>query len=172
MNGRAIFLPLFLLCGALQAHSATNDQSVLIGPWKIEASFTNEQKKFDRCMMSRTVDNGVVATFARDTAGTSLTMTSERWKLDSGKTYPVEFVAGKTTWKTDVTATADTVRVALTDDRFNKALRNANRVEVRGAGATIRIPLDKSSAALARLESCYENNRNASETNPFEAPKP
>ena len=171
MKGRAVFLPLFLLCGTVTAHSATDDHSVLIGPWKIEASFTKEQK-FDRCMMSRTVDNGVEASFARDNAGTSLTMTSEHWKLDSGKTYPVEFVAGKTSWKTDVTATADTVRVALTDDRFNKALRNANRVELRGAGATITIPLDKSAAALARLESCYENNRNASETNPFEAPKP
>lgn len=171
MYGRAIFLPLFLLCGTIQAHSATDDKSVLIGPWKIEASFTKEQK-FDRCLMSRTVDNGVAASFARDTAGTSLTLTSERWKLDSGKAYPVEFVAGKTSWKTDVTATSDTVRIALTDERFNKALRNANRLEVRGAGATIKIPLDKSSAALARLESCYANNRNASETNPFEAPKP
>ncbi|HTN95881.1 MAG TPA: hypothetical protein VL101_02800 [Nordella sp.] len=171
MNGRAISLSLFILCGAIPAHSATDD-SVLIGPWKIEASFTNAQKKFDRCMMSRTVENGVVATFARDTAGTTLTMTSERWKLDDGKNYPVEYVAGKTIWKADVTATPDTVRVVLTDDRFNKALRNANRVEVRGAGATIKIPLEKSAAALARLESCYDNNRNASETNPFETPKP
>lgn len=169
MKGRAIFLPLLLLCGAAQAQS--DDKTVEIGPWKIEASFTKEQK-FDRCMMSRTVDSGVEASFARDTTGTSLIMTSERWKLDSGKTYPVEFVAGKTSWKTDVTATSDTVRVALTDDRFNKALRNANRLDVKGAGATIKIPLDKSAAALARLESCYENNRNASETNPFEAPKP
>jgi hypothetical protein len=84
----------------------------------------------------------------------------------------VEFAAGSVVWKTDVAATADTVRVALTDDRFNKALRNANRLEVRGAGATLKVPLDKSAAALARLERCYENNKNASETNPFVAPKP
>ncbi len=169
MKGRAIFFSVFLLSGAAQAQS--DDKTVLIGPWKIEASFTKEQK-FDRCMMSRTVDNGVTASFARDNSGTALIMTSERWKLDSGKAYPVEFLAGKTNWKTDVTATADTVRVALTDERFNKALRNANRLDVKGAGATISVPLDKSAAALARLESCYENNRNASETNPFEAPKP
>lgn len=169
MNGRAIFFSVFLLCGAAQAQS--DDKTVLIGPWKIEASFTKEQK-FDRCMMSRTVDNGVTASFARDNSGTALIMTSERWKLDSGKAYAVEFLAGKTSWKTDVTATADTVRVALTDERFNKALRNANRLDVKGAGATISVPLDKSAAALARLGSCYENNKNASETNPFEAPKP
>lgn len=169
MKGRAIFFSVFLLCGAAQAQS--DDKTVLIGPWKIEASFTKEQK-FDRCMMSRTVDNGVTASFARDNSGIALVMTSERWKLDSGKAYAVEFLAGKTSWKTDVTATADTVRVALTDERFNKALRNANRLDVKGAGATISVPLDKSAAALARLESCYENNKNASETNPFEAPKP
>lgn len=171
MKGRAIFLPLFLLCGALQAQGASDEKAVLIGPWKIEASFTKEQK-FDRCRMSRTVDKDIEASFARDSAGTSLTMSSERWKLDNGKSYPVEFVAGRNSWRTDVTATSDTVRVALTNDRFNKALRNASRLDVKGAGATIRIPLDKSASALARLESCYENNRNAGETNPFEAPKP
>ena len=122
--------------------------------------------------MSRTVDNGLATRFARDEAGTSVTLTSPRWKLDSGKTYPVEFAAGSVAWKADVAATTDTVRVALTDDRFNKALRNANRLEIRGAGATLRIPLDKSAAALARLERCYETNRNASETNPFVAPNP
>ena len=99
-------------------------------------------------------------------------MTSPRWKLENGKAYSVEFATGKVTWKADVTATHDTVRVALTDERFDKALRNANRLEVRGAGATLKVPLDKSSAAMARLERCYENNRNAAETNPFVAPKP
>ncbi|WP_119272645.1 hypothetical protein [Taklimakanibacter deserti] len=172
MKSRVLFLPVVLLFSApVLAQSGGDEKSVLIGPWRIEASFTKEQK-FDRCTMSRTVDNGLESRFARDQAGTSLTLTSPRWKLDNGKTYPVEFAAGSLVWKTDVTATADTVRVALTDDRFNKAIRNANRLEVRGAGATLRIPLDKSSAALARLERCYETNRNASETNPFVAPKP
>jgi hypothetical protein len=122
--------------------------------------------------MSRTVDNGLEAKFVRDESGKSLVLTSPRWKLDNGKTYSVDFVAGKTSWKADVAATQDTVRVALTDARFNKALRNVNRLEVRGAGATLRVPLDKSSAALARLDRCYVNNRNAAETNPFVAPKP
>jgi hypothetical protein len=169
MKGHAILLPLLLLSGAAQA--ANEQQSVAIGPWQIEASFTKDQK-FDRCMMSRTTDTGLKATFARDEAGTSLTLTSEGWKLDSGKNYAVDFAAGSVTWKADVTATADTVRVALNDERFNKALRNANHLEVRGAGATLKIPLDKSAAALARLDRCYETNKDASETNPFVAPKP
>lgn len=171
MRGYALFFPVFLLCVPAHAQGASDEKSVLIGPWKIEATFTKGQV-FDRCTMTRTLDSGLEAKFARDEGGTSLTMTSPRWKLDNGKTYPVEFVAGRAVWKVDVTATTDTVRVPLTDARFNKALRNANSVEVRGAGATLKIPLDKSSDALARLDRCYESNRNASETNPFVAPKP
>lgn len=171
MKGCAVFLPVLLLWGTAGAQGATTPQAVQIGPWQIEASFTKDQK-FDRCLMSRTTDTGLKATFARDQAGTSLTLTSPRWKLDSGKTYPVEFAAGKAVWKADVTATADTVRVALADARFTRALRNANHLEVRGAGATLKVPLDKSSAALARLDRCYETNKDAGETNPFVAPQP
>ncbi|MGE0004101.1 MAG: hypothetical protein AB7S92_00795 [Parvibaculaceae bacterium] len=169
MKGRTLLLPiLVLLCVPAQA---AEEKSVFVGPWKIEASFT-EEKTFDRCTMSRTTEGGLEARFARDQAGTSLTLTSPRWKLDGGKTYPVEFAAGPVIWKADVAATANTVRAALSDDRFNKALRNANRLEIRGAGATLRVPLDKSAAALARLERCYATNRNAGETNPFVAPEP
>jgi len=170
MKGHVILLSMILLCGPAQAQSSS-DQVVLIGPWKIEASFTKGQI-LDRCMMSRTIDNGIETRFSRDEGGTSLTLTSQRWKLENGKSYPVEFVAGRATWKADVAASADAVRIPLTDIRFNKALRNVNRMEVRAAGSTIRIPLDKSSAALARLDRCYENNRNAIETNPFVKPKP
>jgi len=43
-------------------------------------------------------------------------------------------------------------------------------VVVEGAGATIRIPLDQSRAALDRLEQCLMKNSRAVETNPFVAP--
>jgi hypothetical protein len=171
MRGWLLFFPALLLSVSALAQNTKDDKSVLIGPWKIEAAFTKGQI-FDRCTMSRTMDNGFEAQFARDKGGTSLTMTSPRWKLDNGKTYPVEFAAGKVNWKTDVAATSDTVRVLLSEARFNKALRNVNRLEVRGAGATLTVPLDKSAAALARLDRCYATNRNASETNPFVAPQP
>lgn len=171
MRGWLLFFPAFLLCAPAHAEDKGSDKSVVIGPWKIEASYT-KGKIFDRCTMSRTLDNGLEASFARDQGGTSLTMTSPRWKLDNGKTYPVNLAAGKVIWKTDVAATSDTVRVELTNARFNKAVKNVNRLEIRGAGATLTIPLDKSSAALARLEHCYATNRKASETNPFIAPQP
>jgi hypothetical protein len=171
MKAHVILLSMLLLCGSARAQGSNEEQAVLIGPWKIEASFTKGQI-IDRCMMSRTIDNGIETRFSRDDGGTSLTLTSQRWKLENGKSYPVEFVAGRATWKADVAASADAVRIPLSDKHFNKALRNANRMEVRAAGSTIRIPLDKSAAALARLDSCYENNRNAIETNPFVKPKP
>ena len=172
MKSRSLLIPVLLLLSTpAHAQEAAQEKSVLIGSWKIESGFTKEQK-FDGCTMSRTVDNGLEASFARDDSGTSLTLTAPRWKLDNGKTYPVEFAAGAVVWKADVAATANTVRVVLGDKRFNKALRNANRLEIRGAGSTLGVPLDKSAAALVRLERCYENNRNASETNPFVAPKP
>ena len=171
MKAHGILLSMLLLCGSAQAQSSNEKQAVIIGPWKIEARFTKGQI-IDHCMMSRTIDNGIETRFSRDDGGTSLTLTSQRWKLENGKSYPVEFAAGRVTWKADVAASADAVRIPLSDKRFNKALRNANRMEVRAAGSTIRIPLDKSAAALARLDSCYENNRNAIETNPFVKPKP
>jgi hypothetical protein len=171
MRGWLLFFPVLLLCAPAQAQNAGDSKSVLIGPWKIEAAYTKGQL-FDHCTMSRTMNDGLAARFARDKGGTSLIMTSPHWKLDNGKTYPVNFAAGKVVWKTDVAATSDTVRVVLTEARFNKALRKVNRLEVRGAGATLTVPLDKSAAALTRLDRCYETNRNAGETNPFVAPKP
>ena len=39
-----------------------------------------------------------------------------------------------------------------------------------GAGATIRVPLDKSTDAFDRLDKCVEKNERAAETNPFVAP--
>ncbi len=108
----------------------------------------------------------------REEGGLALVMTSPRWELEKGKTYPVEFAAGSTTWKADVTATSDAVRVALMDQPFNDALRNANSLQIRAAGKTIAVPLNKSAAAFARLERCYQTNNKAGETNPFVAPKP
>jgi hypothetical protein len=52
---------------------------------------------------------------------------------------------------------------------------------VHAEGATLRVPLDSSSAAFERLEECFNNGeapktnpvvkRNASESNPFVTPR-
>ncbi len=155
------------MCGVVQSE----DVKISIGPWQIDANFT-EERKLDQCVMSRTTKDGIEARFTREEDGLSLVMTSPRWELDKGKTYPVEFVAGSTSWKADVTAASDAVRVSLTDQLFNDALKKANSLEVRAAGKTITVSLNRSAAAFARLERCYQTNNKAGETNPFVAPKP
>ena len=45
--------------------------------------------------------------------------------------------------------------------------RSANALNVVAAGATIRVPLDQSTAAFERLDQCVEKNSKAVEANPF-----
>jgi hypothetical protein len=75
--------------------------------------------------------------------------------------------AGAVSWNTDVAAEPNSVSVAVADTKFKAGLRAASALAVEGAGATIRIPLDQSRAALERLET---KNSRAVETNPFVAP--
>src|SRR5215510_4917343 len=51
------------------------------------------------------------------------------------------------------------------DPRFNSELRLANVLEVRGEGATLHVPLDGSSTAFERLETCF-NKRETADINP------
>jgi hypothetical protein len=47
----------------------------------------------------------------------------------------------------------------------------ANVLEVKSDGATLRVPLDGSTAALARLEACFDkNSQSGVDSNPFVAP--
>lgn len=165
----AFAIPL-LSCPAF-SEEKPSAKAVAIGPWQIEASFT-DQRKFDRCVMSRTTEDGIETRFTRDEGGLSLAMSSPRWQLGKSESYAVEFAADTHIWSSTVSATNDSIRVALADRSFNEALRSADMLEVRGAGSTIKVSLDKSAAALSRLESCYETNSKAVETNPFVAPQP
>jgi hypothetical protein len=156
---------------ARHAPTTESHRAIAIGPWQIEASFT-KQRKFDRCAMSRTIEEGIETRLTRDKGGLSLTMSSPRWQLPRGKKYPVEFAAGPVSWDSKVSATNESINISLTDKDFNEALKSAEMLEVRAAGKTMKVPLDKSAAALTRLESCYETNSKAVETNPFISPKP
>lgn len=156
---------------AAHARTTESHRAIAIGPWQIEANFT-KQRKFDRCAMSRSIEEGIEARLTRDKGGLSLTMSSPRWQLPRGKKYPVEFVAGPVSWDGKVAATNETINISLTDKHFNEALKSAEMLEVRAAGKTMKVPLEKSAAALTRLETCYETNSKAVETNPFASPKP
>ena len=164
---------ILVLCCLWQSSSAVaqpvrESAAVAIGPWQIEATYRNG--KFERCVMSRTTEEGIEARLTRDGGGLALAMTSPRWRLEPGRTYPVELAAGSVTWESKVAATINTVRLALTEARFTDGLRLADMLEVRGAGSVIRVPLEKSAAAMERLERCFERNSRSTETNPFITP--
>lgn len=154
---------------AVAAHAQTPEGTVAIGPWKVDA--VSKGQKFERCTMTRTTDDGVDVQFTRDATGLDLTMSSPKWKLGRGKSYPVELAAGSSVLQAEVAATGNTVSLPVKDERFVKALRLADALDVKGEGATITVALDKSAAGLDRLEACYAKNGSATETNPFVAPK-
>jgi hypothetical protein len=158
---------LFSLMGVTEVAAVEEIKKDNIGPWEIEATF--KDNKFDHCSISRKVDE-VVASFLRTSDGLTLTLESPNWKLERGKTYPVRMKAGAVSWNTDVAAEPNSVSVAVTDTKFKAGLRAASALAVEGAGATIRIPLDQSRAALERLDRCLTKNSRAVETNPFVAP--
>lgn len=150
------------------AHAETPADAVAIGPWKVEA--VSKGPKFERCTMTRTTDDGVEVRFTRDADGLDLTMSSPKWKLGRGKSYPVELAAGSSTLQADVAASGNTVSLPVKDEKFLRSLKLADGLDVKGEGATIKVALDKSAAALDRLEACYARNGSATERNPFVAP--
>ena len=144
------------------------DQAVAVGPWTIATSSRGD--KFDSCTMSRST-NDLDVSFIRDQDGLILLLESSKWRLEKGKIYPVTLAAGS--WSVEAKASAETqgVTIALNDRPLNERIRSANILEVMGEGATLRVPLDGTTAALSRLESCFvKNSRQSSYTNPFVAP--
>jgi hypothetical protein len=144
------------------------DQAVAVGPWTIATSSRGD--KFDSCTMSRSTSDLDVS-FIRDQDGLILLLESSKWRLERGKVYPVTLAAGS--WSVEAKASAETkgVTVALNDRSLNERIRTANILEVMGEGATLRVPLDGTTAALSRLESCFaKNSRQSTDTNPFVAP--
>jgi len=120
--------------------------------------------------MSRSTDD-INVSFVRADEGLALLLDSSKWRLERGRAYEVTLVAGQRS--VDARALAETrgVTIALSDRPFNEGMRTANVLEVRGERTTLRVPLDGSIAALARLEACFANNsRESSDTNPFVAP--
>jgi hypothetical protein len=145
-----------------------DDQAVLVGPWTITTTFKGD--KFDNCNMARTTP-GLDVTFVRASVGLLLVLESSKWKLERGKAYSVQLVAGPRSVEAKASAELKGVTIALPDRSFYEILRAANFLDVRGEGATLRVPLDKSTAGFDRLELCFEKNgRESPETNPFVAP--
>lgn len=150
------------------ALAAEESKSDTIGPWQIEATY--QADKFDRCAIHRTLPDDIVATFVSTGDGLMLELHSPNWKLDRGQHYPVKMTLGPLSFDTDVAAESNAVSMEVKDKKFVAGLRNANALNVVAAGATIRVPLDASTAALDRLDQCVEKNSKAVQTNPFVVP--
>jgi len=160
-----------LLCFLILTPSAfaQPDQAVVIGPWVITT--TTKAGKFDSCSMNRTTVGDLGISFVRGEDGLLLLLDSPKWKLERGKAYTVRLTAGGHSVEAKALAETKGVTVAVADRSFNARLRIANALEVRGEGATLHVPLDKSALALERLDMCFEKNaRDGTETNPFVAP--
>lgn len=165
----ALALP-FLVMAVFPALSsiAQSQSGTTVGPWEIATSY--KAGKFEACLMNRTAAELGIS-FSRAQDGLVLFLDSPKWKLDRGKAYPVRLVAGPQSSEAKALADTKSVTVALADRPFNGKLRTASVLEVRGDGATLRVPLDGSSAAFERLETCFDkNSRESAETNPFVAP--
>jgi hypothetical protein len=152
----------------ISAFAAEETKSDTIGPWEIEATFKGD--KFDRCVINRKLDDDIVASFVRTGDDLALELESPNWKLERGKTYPVKMTLGPLSFDTEVAAEPNSVSMTVADEKFAAALRNASALNVVAAGATIRVPLDKSRLAFDRLAQCVEKNDMAVATNPFVAP--
>jgi len=157
----ALSLALFSATSVI-AHA--QDQTVSVGPWAIATS--TKADKFDSCTMSRST-NELDITFVRTRDGLLLLLDSTKWKLERGKACEVTLLAGSRSVQTKALAETKSVTIALSDRPLNERMRSANILEVRGEGATLRVPLDGSAAALGRMETCFERNSRAGiESNP------
>ena len=157
-----------LLTSPVSAQRSLDTQTVVVGPWTIATTYKAD--KFENCTMARTA-TGLGISFVRNPDGLLLEIDSPKWKLDRGKAYSVRLSAATHSLETKALAETKSVTIALADKPFNERLRTANALEVRGEGATLRLPLDGSGAGLDRLEQCYDkNSRESPEANPFVAP--
>jgi hypothetical protein len=145
------------------------ERAETVGPWTI--STDHAAADLEGCAMSRSTE-GTEVTFLRNRDTTLLLLLqSQKWTLERGKSYSVRVAVGPRSVETKALAESKAVRIALTDRFLLRSLHTADALEVRGEGATLRVPLDGSSAALARLNACSDNNNRAgAQTNPFVSP--
>lgn len=159
----------FVACVSIPAVAlCAETKSETIGPWEIEAIFKGDD--FDRCSIHRQLDDDIVASFVRTSDALSLQLESPNWKLEPGQDYPVAMKLGPLSIDAELAAEPSSVSMEIEDKKFEAGLRSAKALNVVAAGATIRVPLDKSADAFDRLAECVEKNDKSVRTNPFVAP--
>jgi hypothetical protein len=139
------------------------EPTATVGPWTISSSY----KADEGCAMSRSTE-GMDVTFLRTRDSLLLFLRSQKWNLEHGKAYTVRLMAGSRSVEAKALAESKAVTIALADHSLNEMLSAAAVLEVRGEGATLRVPLEGSTAALARLDACF--SRAGIDANPFVSP--
>ena len=155
MRTTVSFACLVLLTSPALGQQSPERQTVIVGPWNIATTYKAE--KFESCTMSRSA-SGLGISFVRNQDGLLLNLDSTKWKLERGNAYTVRLAAGSQSVDAKALAETKGVTIAFADRSFNDNLRKSNFLEVRGEGATVRVPLDGSTMALDRLEACFEKN--------------
>jgi hypothetical protein len=77
---------------------------------------------------------------------------------------------GTLSFNAEVAAESHSVSMEIDDKKLESALRNASALNIIAAGATIRVPLDKSTAAFDALAQCVEDKANTVAVNVFCGP--
>ena len=140
-----------------------DEETATVGPWTISSSY----KADEGCAMSRSTE-GMDVTFLRTRDSLLLFLRSQKWNLEHGKAYTVRLMVGSRSVEAKALAESKAVMIALADHSLNEMLSRAAVLEVRGEGATLRVPLEGSTAALARLDACF--SRAGIDAEPFVSP--
>ena len=149
-------------------HAAEDRRSQDLGPWQIETIYKGD--KLDHCSINRPLQDDIVARFVRTSDDMTLELESPKWKLERGKNYPVKVSVGTLSLDAEVAAEPQSVSLDFDNKKLESALRNASTLNIVAAGATIRVPLDKSAVALDALAKCVEEKTETVATNIFCAP--
>ena len=149
-------------------HAAEDRRSQDLGPWEIETIYKGD--KLDHCSINRSLQDDIVARFVRTTDDMTLELESPKWKLERGKNYPVKISAGSLSLDAEVAAEPQSVSLDFDNKKLESALRNASTLNIVAAGATIRVPLDKSAVAFDALVKCVEERAETVAANIFCAP--
>jgi hypothetical protein len=149
-------------------HAAEDRRSQDLGPWQIETIYKGD--KLDHCSINRPLQDDIVARFVRTSDDMTLELESPKWKLERGKNYPVKLSVGTLSLDAEVAAEPRSVSLDFDNKKLENALRNASTLNIVAAGATIRVPLDKSAVAFDALAKCVEEKTETVATNIFCAP--
>jgi hypothetical protein len=149
-------------------HAAEDRRSQDLGPWEIETIHKGD--KLDHCSINRSLQDDIVARFVRTTDDMRLELESPKWKLERGKNYPVKISVGSLSLEAEVAAEPQSVSLDFDNKKLESALRNASTLSIVAAGATIRVPLDKSAVAFDALAKCVDEQAETVAANIFCAP--